>query len=214
LFRSQSEIDNHPVDQDQNDNSTLIPGDIIYTDLNDDGVITWADQEEIGYGTGEPDLNFGLNLVLEYKGLSLGILVQGGSLFAGNISGLARVPYQNNSSPLEIHWDERFHETKNPNGSQPAVSIGLREHNDKFSDFWLRSITYLRLENVNLSYALPKEWLDPVGIKNFNVFVSGQNMAVMSNLGMWSSEFDPEAPLTVNNYPPHRTITFGVRAAF
>jgi len=182
--------------------------------LNGDDVITWADQEEIGYGTGEPDLNFGLNLGVDYKGFSLGILFQGGYMFSGNISGLARVPYQNNSSPLEIHWDERFHETKNPDGTQPAVSMGLREHNDKFSDFWLRSITYLRLENVNLSYSLPKDWLSPVGIKNLNLFIAAQNLAVISNLGIWASEFDPEAPLTNNNYPPHRTITFGVNAAF
>ncbi|MCK5135826.1 MAG: TonB-dependent receptor [Bacteroidales bacterium] len=222
LFRSQAEIDEHTIDQDQAGNNTLIPGDIKYKDLNGDGIITWADQEYIGYGIpdpdidgpGEPDLNFGLNLGVEYKGVSLGVLVQGGSMYCGNISGLARVPYQNNSSPFEIHWQERFHEVKNPDGTQPAVSIGLREHNDKFSDFWLRSITYLRLENANLSYTFPKEWLSPVGIKNLNIYVAAQNLAVISNLGIWASEFDPEAPLNNNNYPPHRTITFGVNVTF
>jgi len=210
LFRSQAEIDESPVDQDQAGNTTLIPGDIRYKDLNGDGVITWADQEYIGYGTGEPDLNFGLNLGAEYKGFSLGILFQGGSMYSGNISGLARVPFQNASSPFEIHWQERFHETKNPNGTQPSVSMGVREHNAKSSDFWLRSITYLRLENVNLSYYFPKKWISPMRIQNLHIYVAANNLAVISNLGIWRSEFDPEAPLSNNNYPPHRTITFGV----
>ena len=39
LFQSQDQIDNHLIDQDQNGNS-LLPGDIIYKDLDGDGVIT------------------------------------------------------------------------------------------------------------------------------------------------------------------------------
>ncbi len=214
IFKSQAEIDESPVDQDQAGNSTILPGDLRYKDLNEDGVITWADQDYIGYGTGNPDLNFGLNLGMDYKGFNLGILVQGGSIYSGYISGLAQVPFNNQSAPLTMHWEERYHEVNNPDGTLPAFSMGVRKQNTKYSDFWLKEITYLRLENVNLSYNLPKEWLSPVGIKNLNVYVAAHNMAVISNLGMWSSEFDPEATLSVNNYPAHRTITFGVNVTF
>jgi len=214
LFKSQAEIDEHPVDQDQAGNSTILVGDIKYKDLNGDNIITWADQEYIGYGTGDPDLNFGLNLAADWKGINLGILLQGGSIYSGYISGLAQVPFNNQSSPLTIHWEERYHETKNPDGTLPAFSMGVREQNTKYSDFWLREITYLRLENVNLSYTLPAAWLNPVGIKRFNVYVAAHNLAVVSNLGMWASEFDPEAALSNNNYPAHRTITFGVNVTF
>ena len=214
LFKSQAEIDEHPVDQDQAGNITLLPGDIKYKDLNDDGVISWGDQEYLGYGTGNPDLNYGLNLALDYKGISMGILVQGGSMYSGYISGLAQVPFNNQSSPFEYHWEERYHEVNNPDGILPAFSMGVRENNTKRSDFWLMEITYFRLENVNLSYNLPKKWLDPIRIDNFNIYVAANNLAVVSNLGMYSSEFDPEAPLNNNNYPPHRTITFGVNVTF
>ena len=210
LFKSQTEINGHPIDQDQAGNITLLPGDIKYKDLNDDGIITWADQEKIGYATGEPDLNYGLNLSADYKGFSLSVLFQGGSLYSGLISGAARTPFDNSSTPLTIHWEERYHETKNPDGTFPSVSMGRRENNFRVSDFWLKSITYLRLENVNLNYSLPKDWLTPVGIQNFNIFIAAQNLAVISNLGIWSSEFDPEGPLNPNAYPPHRTITFGL----
>lgn len=214
LFRSQAEIDESPVDQDQAGNATLIPGDIKYKDLNDDGVITWADQKYLGYGTGEPDLSFGLNLNAGYKGLNLSVTLQGASMYSGNITGTIREPFLNQSSPIELHWQERFHETENPDGVLPANTYGERAHNNKFSDFWLTSLTYLRVENLNLSYSLPKNWISKVGMKNLNVFVSGQNLYVLSNLGIWSTELDPEATMNPNSYPPHRTITFGLTATF
>ena len=210
LFRSQEEIDNHPVDQDQAGNVTLIPGDIKYIDLNDDGVINWADQKVIGYGTGQPDLNFGLNLGGTWKGLSLDVLLHGGSMFSGYISGLAQVPYNNESTPLNIHWQERFHPENNPDGTLPSVTMGTRGNNTRNSDFWLRSITFLRLKNVNLGYTLPQEWINPIGLNRVRAYITSSNLYVISNLGIWSKEFDPESPLNESQYPPNRTITFGL----
>jgi len=210
LFTSQEEIDNHPVNQDQADNVTLIPGDIKYVDLNDDGIINWADQKMIGYGTGNPDLNFGLNLGGSWKGISLDVLLHGGSMYSGYISGLAQVPYNNESTPLEVHWDERFHPENNPDGTLPSVTMGVRGNNTKNSDFWLRSITFLRLKNVNLGYSLPQQWTRSVGIDRVRTYVTASNLFVISNLGIWSDQFDPESPLNESQYSPHRTITFGL----
>lgn len=210
LFTSQEEIDNHPVNQDQADNVTLIPGDIKYLDLNDDGVIDWADQKIIGYGTGNPDLNFGLNLGGSWKGISLDVLFHGGSMYSGYISGLAQIPYNNESTPLKVHWEERFHPENNPGGSLPSVTMGTRGNNTKNSDFWLRSITFLRVKNVNLGYSLPQQWTSPVGIDKIRAYVTASNLYVISNLGIWSNQFDPESPLNESQYSPHRTITFGL----
>jgi hypothetical protein len=178
--------------------------------LNDDGVINWADQKVIGSGTGQPDLNFGLNLGGTYKGFSLDILFHGGSLFSGYISGLAQVPYNNESTPLVIHWEERFHPENNPDGTLPSVTMGTRGNNTKNSDFWLRSITFLRLKNVNLGYTLPQKWVEPVGVNRVRAYITSSNLYVISNLGVWSSQFDPESALNHSAYPQHRTITFGL----
>lgn len=222
LFRTQEEIDNHPIDQDQAGNVTLIPGDIKYIDLNDDGVIDWADQKVIGYGTGgnaqvnagfgtgEPDLNYGLNLGGSWKGISLDVLFHGGSMYGGYISGLAQAPYNNESTPLNIHWEERFHPENNPDGTLPSVTMGTRGNNTMDSDFWLRSITFLRLKNVNLGYTLPREWINPIGIDRIQAYVTAGNLFVISNLGIWSDQFDPESPLNEAQYSPQRTITFGL----
>ncbi len=213
LFRTQAEIDNHPIDQDQNGNTTLIPGDIRYIDINNDGVITWEDQQEIGQGTGNPDLNFGINLMGGFKNFSLSVLLQGASLYAGNVSGLARLPFNNASTPFELHWENRYHPENNPEGTLPIVTLGVRENNNRFSDFWLKDITYLRLKNVRLTYSFP-EFIKGAGIDRLQVYVSGNNLAVLSNLGIYNKSFDPEAGLTHNNYPPNRTISVGLNVNF
>jgi len=214
LFNSQEEIDGHPVDQDQNENTTLIPGDIKYVDINGDGIITWEDQQEIGWGTGDPELNFGLNFMGKYKGFSLSLLLQGGSMFSGNVGGLARRPFDNASTPFELHWKERFHPEKNPGGTLPSVTLGVRENNNKFSDFWLKEITYMRIENVRLTYSFPKALIGNIGLNSLQAYLSANNLYAISNLGIYSDSFDPEAPLSQVGYPPNRTISLGINLRF
>src|SRR5690606_8494513 len=107
IFMSQQEIDDHAVDQDQAGNSTLRPGDIRYKDLNGDAIIDWRDQDEIGYGE-FPDLTYGLNLQLEYKGVALSALFQGASMFNSMIAGSLRGAFQNLSNPLQFHDQYRW----------------------------------------------------------------------------------------------------------
>ena len=213
IFRSQQEIDSHPLDQDQNENQTIIPGDIKYVDLNGDGILTWEDQQEIGWGTGNPELNFGFNFLGRYKNFSLSVLLQGGSMYSGNVSGLARLPFNNASTPFMLHWENRFHPEKNPDGTLPLVTLGVRENNNRFSDFWLRDITYLRIENVRLTYNLP-EFIQGIGIDRWQAYISANNLYAFSNLGIYKSSFDPEAQLTHNDYPPNRTISLGMNISF
>ena len=219
IFMSQEEIDNHPVDQDQAGNSTLRPGDIKYIDLNDDKVIDWRDQDEIGYGT-FPDLTYGLNLQAEYKGFSVTALFQGASMFNSMISDVLRGPFQNNSNPYEYHYKYRWQpdpdnpgENINPDAKLPAVladGTGTNTNNNKASDFWLKDATYLRLKNLNISYSIPNKLTNKVGIRNVSVFVAGSNLFTLSKLGIYKKSVDPEATDYQKFYPPVKTISCGL----
>ena len=129
IFMSQAEIDAHPVVQDDNENTTLRPGDIRYIDRDGDGVITFRDQEEIAFGTGVPELVYGMNVALGYKNFRLSALLQGASRFSINISGSARTMFSNQSIPLTYHYDNRWQpdpnnpgENINPDASLPAAT--------------------------------------------------------------------------------------------
>ncbi|MQY78695.1 MAG: SusC/RagA family TonB-linked outer membrane protein [Bacteroidetes bacterium] len=220
IFESQAEIDAHPVDQDQNGNTTLIPGDIIYKDLDGNDTINWRDQDVIGYGA-FPDLTYGMDINVSYKGLSVSALFQGASLFNMNMTGAARVGFSNGSIPLDYHYDYRWKPDPNdpatninPDAQLPATNdqVGANANNNKTSDFWLVDNTYLRLKNLNISYNLPQNWIRNIGVQGIRVYVAGTNLLTLSKLGIYKGSFDPEGP--TNNatrvYPQLKTITLGV----
>lgn len=165
LFMSQEEIDNHPVDQDQAGNATIRPGDIRYVDRNGDNIIDWRDQDEIGYDR-FPDLTYGFNLGVQYKGFSLTALFQGASMFNVMIGDIVRGPLTNGGNAYDFHYKYRWQ----PDPDNPGVNInkdarlpamvteGTSVNNNKASDFWLKDGTYLRLKNLNLGYTLPKSF--------------------------------------------------------
>ena len=62
-FQSEEEIKNYPVNLDGQGNTTLLPGDLIYKDVNNDGVINSMDERPIGFPEGwAPILSFGGNI--------------------------------------------------------------------------------------------------------------------------------------------------------
>ncbi len=219
LFMSQDEIDNHTIDQDQAGNITLRPGDIKYIDLNDDEVIDWRDQDEIGYGT-FPDLTYWLNLQAEYKGFSLSALFQGASMFNSMIGDVLRGAFQNNSNPYEFHYKYRWQPDLdnpdvniNPDAQLPAIladGSGANPNNKKVSDFWLQDATYLRLRDLNISYSIPSDLTQKVGIHNVSLYVAGSNLFTVSKLGIYKGSVDPENTTTQKFYPPMKTVSFGI----
>lgn len=219
LFMDQAEIDAHPVDQDQAGNSTLRPGDIKYVDLNSDGIIDWRDQDVIGYGD-FPDLSYGMNLQVQYKNFSLTALFQGASMFNSMIADALRGPLQNLSNPFDFHYKYRWQPDPdnpgvniNPNVRLPAVlgdGVGTNTNNNKASDFWLKDATYLRLKNINLSYSIPKQLTERVGLQAVNVYVAGSNLLTWSKLGIYKDSVDPEMTGYEKFYPPVKTVAFGL----
>jgi hypothetical protein len=50
--------------------------------------------------------------------------------------------------------ENRYHVTKNPNGTMPRVSYG-NGWNIYVSDFWMQDTRYIRLKNFQVGYTLP-----------------------------------------------------------
>lgn len=220
IFMSQAEIDNHPVVQDDNENSTLRPGDIRYIDRDGDGVITFRDQDEIAFATGIPEMVYGMNVGLQYKNFRLSALVQGASRFAINISGSARTMFSNQSIPLTYQYDLRWQpdlnnptENVNPNAALPAATQSPSFNNSRNSDFWVKNVTYFRLKNLNLSYSFPTSLLNKSAIDQAEIYVAGENLLLLTNLGIYKNSFDPEFQpgSPTRRLPITRSLAVGVR---
>lgn len=224
IFMSQEEIENHPVDQDEQGNSTLRPGDIKYIDINEDGIINFRDQEEIAFSSGNPEMIYGLNLSATYRNFGISGLLQGASRFSLNISGAARTMFSNFSVPMDYHYDLRWQPDPenpavniNPNARFPAATLSPGPNNNRNSDFYRRNVTYLRLKNINIFYNLPTNILEPIGLNSAQVYLAGFNVFTLSSLDIFKNSFDPEEAGTGNpsrNMPVTRNYTAGIRVSF
>jgi TonB-dependent starch-binding outer membrane protein SusC len=211
LFRAQEEIDNAEV---------IIPGqrpgDIRHLDLNEDGQIT-ADDRYRRHTSRIPEIQYGLNVGLSYKGLSL----------RGNFVGAARVEvpivYTNPIQRLNLP-EYRFHQRWTPETAQtanyPRAHPGPRNSNYWMSDFWLINGSFFGLNSASLSYTLPQRWVSRVNLSNLTFYLTGTNLgyiydAVSQHTGQ--KDYHPELGARghgshpENYYPQTTTIRFGVR---
>lgn len=112
-------------------------GDLLYKDLNGDGIINLEDREVVSDGA-NPKFQFGLNLNASYKGFDLSVLLQGqagaqayweNSLSNSSSAGLGR---QLNKNVVEGRWYEGRTDAVYPRLLSSDIKI-----NTQMSDFYL-----------------------------------------------------------------------------
>ena len=224
IFMSQDEINNHPTIQDGNGNLTLRPGDIKYIDLDNNDTINFRDQDVIGYASNMPEITYGMGVNIKYKNLQLSTGFQGASKFSIYINGPAANMFNNGSIPLAYQYryawqphPDNPNVNINPEAMLPSASLSSSTNNSKVSDFWLRDVRYLRVKNINLSYNIPEKTFKKIGLKSTQVYVSSENLASWTNLGIYKNTFDPEfdpGTQATRRYPITRSYTVGLRVLF
>ena len=78
---------------------------------------------------------------------------------------------------------------------------------------WLEDASFVRLKYLQLSYTLPKNWLDQTGfIKGAKVFLVGRNLLTFTGY----KGYDPEVnnTKTFGNYPNTRQYSIGAQLTF
>ncbi len=221
-FQSEDEINNYPVNIDGKGNRTLLPGDFIYKDVNGDGVINALDERPIGYPRGwAPFLSYGFNVVLGWKGVTLGIDFAGGAMQSYLRNYELKYPFQNDGNSPEYLFTDRWHRedpydpgSKWIPGTYPAVRKGNEAHSNYWdNDFWLVNVRYLRLKNLKIGYEIPKKLTEKVSISRVNLYVNASNLFSLDNVREFGidPEITQEAALV---YPLAKTIVFGINVSF
>ncbi|MEN8155769.1 MAG: TonB-dependent receptor [Bacteroidota bacterium] len=203
LFTSEEEIDALEYDMDQLGNATLHPGDIRYKDVNEDGIVDWKDQVEVGTST-IPNWMYGINLSAQYEGFELFALFQGafGYYTWVNIVDNTDVLYNE-------HWTE-----DNNHKDVLLPRLNGAATNNYGSTHFLKEAGYFRLKSLNFGYYLPTNWMQKLNIVSFKVFVAGTNLLTLDKLKEY--KMDPEAPAGRSGlyYPQQKTITAGINLTF
>lgn len=221
-FQSVEQINNHPVNIDGQGNRTMLPGDLIYKDLNNDGKIDGYDERPIGYGVGrQPNINLGLNIGLAYKGFDFHADFSGGAGYTWYQNWETKWAFQNDGNLNTIftdRWQRADMYDLNSEwipGKYPANRFnegGHRNYNNS-SDFWAHNVKYLRARTLELGYSLPVDLLNRVKIQRARIYVNGYNLFSIDNL----KDFGVDPEVTEENglqYPQSKVFNFGINLTF
>lgn len=186
-------------------------GDIKYVDQNGDDVLDGDDRTVIGSTI--PKHTYSLDIGLNYKGFGLDIFFQGVGDVDGYLDQQAAWAFYNTSGKIttEIANDRWTTANPNPRAAYPRLWQNTGNVNEQISDFWVVDASYFKLRNIVVSYTLPSEFLKPIGLSNWRIYLSGQNVLNFDNI----SGFDAEAPLgNAGFYPQVSIYTFGTNISF
>lgn len=214
IFQNQDEI-NAYIHEREDGSKVLIqpsakPGDFRFQDTNKDGVID--DNDRVNLGNPYPDMTYGINLNVEYKGFDLSVSTSG---TVGNeiFSVLRRMdlPMSNYQSWVLDRW----HGEGTSNSVPRVTTNDTNQSWSKPSDFHVKDGDYFRIRNVMLGYTT--RLLRNYYIQSARVYVSVNNLYTFTKY----EGFDPEigggvlsTGVDTGVYPHPRIISFGVNLTF
>lgn len=177
-----------------------------------DGKVDAADRTIIG--NRRPDFTYGTVGTVSYKNWGLQVQLQGVHGFDLSFQPAGDYSFVKLMSGLARNEDarvmNRYHPTKNPEGTWPRLMKDDRGNNSEMSDFWLARASYLRVRNINLNYSLPQTVCSSLKLSSLSLYTSIQNAYTFTNYE--GPEVDTTADPT--GVPQPRTWTLGFKATF
>lgn len=174
------------------------PGDMRYKDVNGDGIVNASDQTLIGSAV--PSFSAGLTNIISYKNFSL-------SFFLNSIVGIDRrnpilgnfIPQLENVYNVVDYWRE-----DNPNTIYPKNTPGSNKYDTDYFD----SATFLRLQDITLSYNFESDVVDKIGLNNLQVYIDLRNVHTWTD---WKG-VDPEHTSRQGN-PMPKSYLMGLKVS-
>lgn len=213
IFRDQAQVDKTPHLPGAR------PGDVIFADINNDGIIDATDQIRINKSN-IPTFTGGITGSFQYAGFDLSFLIQGA---------FGAVRYITTESGEIGNFLESFAANRwtvsNPDAPGPRTFNRSNEYwVGQSNTYWLRNTDYVRLKNIELGYALPANLSHKAGIQNARVYVNAYNFLTYSPD---MKDFDPEltggdansptggsVSTSGQGYPLQKIINVGISVTF
>ena len=196
------------------------PGDCIWDDWNNDGVITYAegatcDRHEIG--NPNPDIMLGINLGLQFKGFDFAVNGAGafGQQIMRSYRSFSDAPYQNYDTTILNRWYG-----EGTSNSQPRISSTGSENTNWVSTRYMENADYFKIKTVTLGYDFKHIWKG-CPFQQLRLYVQAQNLHTFTSY----TGLDPEvgnsaggrgwaSGVDLGLYPPSRTYLVGASIKF
>ncbi|WP_265429140.1 SusC/RagA family TonB-linked outer membrane protein [Chryseobacterium sp. YIM B08800] len=206
------------------------PGDLKLQDLNGDGIIDNKDMTDLG--NAQPKFYGGFSQNFRYKNWDMSLMFNfsvGNKVYNANkIEYSTQYLYKDNNMLAEVADRWRWFDDAGVKVNDPTALAALNANTTGWTPpagaYFLHSYaiedgSFLRLNNVTLGYSLGKDFVKQLGLSNFRLYFTMNNVFTITGY----SGYDPEAntrrnPLTPGvdyaAYPRSRFILSGVDITF
>lgn len=212
IFQTEDDVFVHDNDEGLPLQPNAKPGDVIFVDVNNDGVINPDDRTMIG--NPNPDWTFGFNGTAEYKNFDLSFLftgTYGNDIFNG--SQRQDLKFTNRTTKILDRWTG-----PGTSNEVPIFTSSDSRGNYKVSDLYIEDGSYLRLKNIQIGYSMPISILQRVGATVFRVYVSAENLLTLTKYTGADPEIGAISTFDIGIdrgiYPQARTFRVGTTITF
>ena len=215
LFRDQAEINNSPTQ-----GGDIMPGDIRYRDINEDGVIDVNDATYIGFPT-TPRVIYGFSGFFNFKNIEFSFAFQGSGKRAFFMNPQNISPFVDNRAMLKAIYDDHWSaDNMKEHPFWPRLSTqSITAHNpqeawtgseERRSTYFMRECSFLRCTSIELAYNLPREFLQRLRMQTVKFYARVNNPFLITNFKVWDVELGDNG----FNYPIQRAWSIGLNLSF
>ena len=202
------------------------PGDCIWDDWNNDGLITYAealdaegkdicDRHEIG--DPNPNIILGINLGLQYKGFDFAINGAGafGMQVMRSYRSYSDAPYQNYDTTILNRWYG-----EGTSNEMPRISSTGHPNTNWNSIRYMEDADYFKIKTVTLGYDFKNVWKN-CPFQQLRLYVQAQNLCTFTGykgldpeVGNSGGDVTWASGVDLGLYPPSRTFLIGASIKF
>lgn len=166
-----------------------------------DGEAGLTDEDRTYIGSAQPKLTYGITSNLTWKNFDFSVFLRG--VYGNDVLNFSKMSY------ATTQW------LPGANILKEGLESGLSE-SPKYCSYYIEKGSFLRLDNASLGYTINVG--RSIGIERFRVFVTTQNLFVITNY----KGLDPEVSMTSlapgiegrEYYPKTRTYSLGLSLSF
>ncbi|KAF2338672.1 SusC/RagA family TonB-linked outer membrane protein [Flavobacterium nitrogenifigens] len=218
LFKNAAELAAGPIQE-----AGTGVGDIRFKDLNGDGKIDSKDQTAIGDAI--PDFTYAITNSLRYKNFNFSVSLtgsQGNKIynFTRHYTDGIYPGFGDRFGNVSTQAMEAFEPGVNENTDVPRITLNDPNGNGRISNRFVEDGSYLRIQNVSLSYDLPNKIFDNSIISKVRLYANVQNLYTFTKY----TGFDPAlgnldqnitlSGIDLGRYPVPRITSIGVNLEF
>ncbi len=183
-------------------------GDVKYVNKDGNDVIDDFDYSDIGNSF--PEMHFGLNLGVEYKGIYFSALLDGNALVDASYKyNLVYRPLRGGDDNISQYAADNYWTPERGNSAKlPRMTVSGNNNNYRTSDLYLEDGDFIRLRTAEVGYKFPKNLIGWAKVSNAKLYVRGHNLLVIDNI---DADIDPEVS---SGHPLLKSFNVGLNVQF